>query len=58
MSVAINKENEGESELSIYALDVIAGSTNNFSHSNKLGEGGFGAVYKVFFLFIYIYIFI
>ena len=28
-------------------LDTIKVSTNNFSDENKLGHGGFGAVYKV-----------
>jgi hypothetical protein len=26
---------------------TIEAATNNFSNDNKLGEGGFGAVYKV-----------
>ncbi|XP_056699101.1 G-type lectin S-receptor-like serine/threonine-protein kinase At4g27290 isoform X3 [Spinacia oleracea] len=41
-----NNNNEGESDLPIYAFDVIAQATNYFSLSNKLGEGGFGPVYK------------
>jgi len=28
-------------------MDAIAFSTDNFSAWNKLGEGGFGPVYKV-----------
>jgi hypothetical protein len=28
-------------------MDAIALSTDNFAAWNKLGEGGFGAVYKV-----------
>ncbi|KAB2601104.1 G-type lectin S-receptor-like serine/threonine-protein kinase [Pyrus ussuriensis x Pyrus communis] len=34
------------SELYIYNFDSILIATNNFSITNKLGEGGFGPVYK------------
>ncbi|KAK2639358.1 hypothetical protein Ddye_027153 [Dipteronia dyeriana] len=34
-------------ELPIFELDTIANATNNFSFNNKLGEGGFGPVYKL-----------
>ncbi|CAN6683173.1 unnamed protein product [Malus baccata var. baccata] len=34
------------SELVIYNFDSILIATNNFSITNKLGEGGFGPVYK------------
>ncbi|KAK9932489.1 hypothetical protein M0R45_019726 [Rubus argutus] len=34
------------SELLIYDFDTISTSTNNFNISNKLGQGGFGPVYK------------
>lgn len=34
-------------ELPVFDLTTIAHATNNFSSSNKLGEGGFGPVYKV-----------
>ncbi|KAI3680613.1 hypothetical protein L6452_35386 [Arctium lappa] len=33
-------------ELPIYEFKQIIASTDNFSYRNKLGEGGFGAVYK------------
>ncbi|XP_019156183.1 PREDICTED: G-type lectin S-receptor-like serine/threonine-protein kinase At4g27290 [Ipomoea nil] len=33
-------------ELPIFDLSIISKATNNFSENNKLGEGGFGAVYK------------
>lgn len=34
-------------ELPIYGLDTILAATEGFSIDNKLGEGGFGPVYKV-----------
>ncbi|KAG6636523.1 hypothetical protein CIPAW_11G116800 [Carya illinoinensis] len=42
-------ENEGlkeDMELPIIDLTAIANATNNFSSNNKLGEGGFGPMYK------------
>nr|GLL48980.1 G-type lectin S-receptor-like serine/threonine-protein kinase At4g27290 [Ipomoea trifida] len=33
-------------ELPTYDFSTISRATNNFSEDNKLGEGGFGAVYK------------
>lgn len=42
---------EGEidqgSELQLISLENILLATNDFSDSNKLGQGGFGIVYKV-----------
>ena len=34
-------------EMPIFDFTTIANATNNFSSSNKIGEGGFGPVYKV-----------
>ena len=34
-------------ELPIFDLETIAAATDGFSINNKLGEGGFGPVYKV-----------
>lgn len=45
-----NDESEGkeeEMELPLFDMNTIVDATNNFSSSNKLGEGGFGSVYKV-----------
>ena len=48
-----NEENIAEStkgddmELPLFDLVAIEEATNNFSNENKLGEGGFGPVYKV-----------
>ncbi|XP_021749908.1 G-type lectin S-receptor-like serine/threonine-protein kinase At4g27290 [Chenopodium quinoa] len=41
-----NRSNKKESELPIFAFGVVEKATNYFSPSNKLGEGGFGSVYK------------
>lgn len=30
-----------------FNLPIIEAATNNFSHDNKIGKGGFGEVYKV-----------
>lgn len=35
------------SEFSVFNFDEILDATDNFSQENKLGEGGFGPVYKV-----------
>ncbi|XP_073267892.1 G-type lectin S-receptor-like serine/threonine-protein kinase At4g27290 isoform X2 [Populus alba] len=41
-----NKDLKEELELPFFNMDELACATNNFSVSNKLGEGGFGPVYK------------
>lgn len=49
-NVRIDQSIEGEKEdleLPFFDLATIAKATNNFSTDNKLGEGGFGVVYKV-----------
>ncbi|XVE80870.1 hypothetical protein DITRI_Ditri15bG0015700 [Diplodiscus trichospermus] len=38
--------NERNTELPIFNFATIAAATNNLSSENKLGEGGFGPVYK------------
>lgn len=38
---------ESDSEFSIFDFDQIADATDNFSDDHKLGQGGFGPVYKV-----------
>ncbi|KAM7262530.1 hypothetical protein ACFE04_000213 [Oxalis oulophora] len=39
-------DQESRNELCFYDLAIIHAATNNFSISNKLGEGGFGPVFK------------
>jgi len=34
-------------ELLLFDFERLATATNNFHESNKLGQGGFGPVYKV-----------
>ena len=49
-NVMIDQNAEGKREdveLPLFSLATIATATNNFSSNNKLGEGGFGPVYKV-----------
>ncbi|XP_043687405.1 G-type lectin S-receptor-like serine/threonine-protein kinase At1g11410 [Telopea speciosissima] len=41
------QDNGRNPELPFIELDAVAAATDNFSPNNKLGEGGFGAVYKV-----------
>ncbi|KAG6756990.1 hypothetical protein POTOM_037290 [Populus tomentosa] len=41
-----NRDLKEELELPFFNIDELACATNNFSVSNKLGEGGFGPVYK------------
>lgn len=40
-------------ELPLFEYQVLAAATENFSVTNKLGEGGFGSVYKVSFIGCY-----
>ncbi|KAD2805045.1 hypothetical protein E3N88_38422 [Mikania micrantha] len=39
-------EREGNAEVPLFSLSKISRATNDFSIDNKLGEGGFGPVYK------------
>ena len=52
MSQSISPGGEkNDPELPVFSLKSILAATNNFSEVNKLGEGGFGPVYKVEFLY-------
>ena len=48
--MSIEQKDQGgqeDLELPFFDLATIITATNNFSINNKLGEGGFGPVYKV-----------
>jgi len=34
----------------VFKMETLAAATQNFHDDNKLGEGGFGSVYKVTYL--------
>ncbi|KAK8649967.1 hypothetical protein V6N13_139619 [Hibiscus sabdariffa] len=40
------KVKNDDSNLQVFSLSSIEAATNNFSNENKLGEGGYGPVYK------------
>ena len=42
-----NKDGLANHDLQIFSFESISVATSNFSSENKLGEGGFGLVYKV-----------
>ncbi|KAJ0733723.1 putative protein kinase RLK-Pelle-DLSV family [Helianthus annuus] len=41
-----NRSGDKDLELPLFGLSTLLAATNNFSFNNKLGEGGFGPVYK------------
>ncbi|KAK7308847.1 hypothetical protein RJT34_05127 [Clitoria ternatea] len=43
---SINENEREDLELPLFELSIIISATNNFSTDNKLGEGGFGSVFK------------
>ncbi|KAJ9540871.1 hypothetical protein OSB04_027377 [Centaurea solstitialis] len=42
----VNEDQKQDVELPLFSLSEIVKATDNFSTNNKLGQGGFGAVYK------------
>ncbi|WOG85207.1 hypothetical protein DCAR_0104395 [Daucus carota subsp. sativus] len=45
-TVALTEVENEDLELPLFEFEKIANATSNFSNDNKLGEGGFGPVYK------------
>jgi len=48
--VILDQNTEGQTEdleLPLFDLSTVTDATNNFSGHNKLGEGGFGPVFRV-----------
>ena len=41
------EETKRHRELQFFDLNTLREATDNFSHVNELGQGGFGSVYKV-----------
>ena len=46
-SSEFEEEDEKGIDVPFFDLESILIATNNFSNENKLGEGGYGPVYKV-----------
>ncbi|KAL8159784.1 hypothetical protein V2J09_001321 [Rumex salicifolius] len=44
--LSLYNNDKNELELPFYNFDAIVAITNNFSEENKLGQGGFGSVFK------------
>ena len=42
-----NNDRQASHDLQIFSFETISAATRNFSTRNKIGEGGFGPVYKV-----------
>jgi hypothetical protein len=45
--VAGQRDQNEEQASPLFDIDIILAATNSFSIENKIGEGGFGPVYKV-----------
>jgi hypothetical protein len=48
------RDQDNSGEMHYFNLSTMQAATNNFSDANKLGEGGFGPVYKVKILFFFL----
>ena len=45
-----NSNREENLEFRLFDMNVISAATNNFATDSKIGQGGFGPVYKVIIL--------
>lgn len=45
-----SKDGKTNHEMQIFSFESVVIATDNFSVANKLGEDGFGPVYKVIFV--------
>ena len=54
MDTQYPSESHEELELPMYDLSTIIKATDDFSVNNKLGEGGFGPVYKVKYITLFL----
>ncbi len=50
MTLKANNLEHGEVQMPLFSFASVSAATDNFSSANKLGEGGFGPVYKVWFI--------
>ena len=46
-SIQFTEEDKKDIDIPFFDLESILVATNSFSDANKLGEGGYGPVYKV-----------
>ena len=53
-----NNDRQASHDLEIFSFETISAATRNFSTRNKIGEGGFGPVYKVLSLSLSLYTYI
>jgi serine/threonine protein kinase len=47
----VNRRGKKDGELLVFSYESVSAATNNFSAVNKLGQGGFGPVYKVYVIY-------